>query len=421
MRAISLYLLLIFILGACRERYGLPIEKSLFNSLVVEGNILKGDSTVIKLSRTSAVGEQNLLPEKGATIRVEGDDNSSVTLFESDSGVYKAAPIDLNPSVHYRLRISSSGKEYESEWTSLINTADIDSIYWERKNGVEIFVKSSGAPEDNRYYKWDYEETFDFYSEYKSKAYYTYVVDSSGKRTIQCVDKEMGGNVRNICIDWYDMYGHQKQAGYASYSDSLDHCWKHDINRNIMIGSTAAQSDNVVISPLRRIQEGGWEISSLYSILVKQTGLSKEAYEFYRILKGNSEGMGSIFDAQPSQLKTNLKCTSDPGETVIGYTNTTSVKTKRKFISVKELPDWHYFESFNCGIDTVWVGVRALLVGNGTHAEQIATALTIGQVPVDPLEWEGEPPYKILKYSSVSKVCVDCRVRGVHEKPAFWP
>ena len=134
MRAISLYLLLIFILGACRERYGLPIEKSLFNSLVVEGNILKGDSTVIKLSRTSAVGEQNLLPEKGATIRVEGDDNTSVTLFESDSGVYKAAPIDLNPSVHYRLRISSSGKEYESEWTSLINTADIDSIYWSRES-----------------------------------------------------------------------------------------------------------------------------------------------------------------------------------------------------------------------------------------------------------------------------------------------
>ena len=85
MRAISLYLLLIFILGACRERYGLPIEKSLFNSLVVEGNILKGDSTVIKLSRTSAVGEQNLLPEKGATIRVEGDDNTSVTLFTNIS------------------------------------------------------------------------------------------------------------------------------------------------------------------------------------------------------------------------------------------------------------------------------------------------------------------------------------------------
>src|SRR5690349_11096704 len=117
MRPIFLLLLGMLLSISCRERYGLPIERSLSNSLVVEGNILKGDSTIIRLSRATAVAERNVLPETGATVRVEGSDNSSFTLSESAPGIYKIAPVDINPSSQYRLRITSAGKEYESDWT----------------------------------------------------------------------------------------------------------------------------------------------------------------------------------------------------------------------------------------------------------------------------------------------------------------
>ena len=127
---LSLAILLVCIFGSCRERYELPLEKSLSNSLVVEGNIMKGDTTTIKLSRVSAVSERNLVPETGAAIQVEGDDNSIYSLSEQEPGVYKVSPINLNATTQYRAKLSAAGKEYESAWLRLINTPQIDSVSW---------------------------------------------------------------------------------------------------------------------------------------------------------------------------------------------------------------------------------------------------------------------------------------------------
>jgi hypothetical protein len=404
MRLILIILIAFCLLGACKDRYGLPMERSLSNSLVVEGNILKGDSTFIRLSRVTSVGDLNLLPETGATVIVEGADNTTTTLSETEPGLYKVAPIDLNSSVNYRLRILSGSKEYESDWTSLINTADIESVFWERNDGIDILVKSSGNADNSRYYKWDYEEVWDFYSKYKSYAYFTYVgLDERLQPIIQCIDKEENGEQFNTCIDVYGPFG-------SVYNDSMYHCWKYQQSRSITIGSTAALNDNVMQSVVRKIENNGFELNSLYSILVKQTGLSKESYEFYKILKGNSEGVGTIFDAQPSQLKTNLHCVTDPGERVIGFIDATSVKTKRLFISNSEVGDWNYDPYMGC------------VNGNCNNGpEAVEEAVNFGQVPVEVLEFEDDPAFRVTQVSTSSSLCVDCRLRGVHRKPEFWP
>lgn len=404
MRSVLLFLFISFAIYACRDRYGLPMEKALSNSLVVEGNILKGDSTVIKLSRATAAGERQIRPETGATVAVESDDNSSFALSETEPGVYKVAPIDLNASVRYRLRIFTGGKDYESEWTFLINTADIDTLVWERRNGIDISVKSSGSSDNNRYYKWDYDEVWDFYSKYKSYAYYTSVgVDERGQPIIQCVDKDENGVRYNTCVEVYGPFG-------SVYNDSMYHCWKYQTSHNINIGSTVTLSDNVIQAVVRKIEENSFELNNLYSILVKQTGLSKECYEFYKILKRNSEGLGTIFDAQPSQLKSNLRCTSDPGEVVLGFIDATSVKTKRLFISNSDVGQWNY---------NPYLGCRENVYGNS--AEAVADAISFSQVPGEVLEYESIPTFRVSSYSTVSALCVDCRLRGVHKKPDFWP
>jgi hypothetical protein len=403
MRSNLLILLCCCLLVGCKDRYGLPIDTARNNSLVVEGNILKGDTTVVRLSRTTAASERQLVVETGASVKVEGEDNSVYALSESEPGVYKVAPIDLDASAKYRLRINTRGKEYESEWTSLINTADIDTVYWERTNGIEIFVKSSGNVDDSRYYKWDYEEVWDFFSKYKSHAYFTWVgVNEFGQPIIQCIDKDVNGQPYTTCVEPYDSLG-------ISYNDSIYHCWKYENSSAINIGSTAALTENVMLATVRRIERDGFELTNLYSVLVKQTGLSPESYEFYQILKGNTEGRGSIFDAQPNQLKTNLRCTSDPDEVVIGYINTTSVKTRRLFISNSEIGDWHY-DPFTCGDSSF-----------RNNENDVAGAVGASQVPVDILEKETTAPFRILRYSTSSKFCVDCRTRGVHRKPDFWP
>lgn len=401
MRILLLVICFFWVMVSCRERYGLPMEDARDNALVVEGNILNGDTTVIHLSRTSPVAERSLIAEEGANVQVEGDDNSIFPLRETGPGVYKSDHLTLNVNHKYRLKILSGGAEYESEWLAVMNTPDIDSVTWKRENGVEIFVASHGTSTDTRYYKWDYSEVWDFYSRFRSKAFFTYVLDANGQKVYQCVDKTLDGVTATVCIDSYDPAGN-------TWSDSMYHCWKYNNSTNINIGSTAALSDNVVFIPLRKFDEDTWELSSLYSILVKQTGLSKESYEFYNILKENSEGVGSIFDAQPSQMKTNMRCVSNPGEIVIGFIDATTVRSKRIFINNRELPGWRY-EPFNCS-DTL---TNALV--------PLADAIATNMIPVEVLQFERQPPYRVVSYSLSQAQCVDCQIRGIHRKPEFWP
>lgn len=400
-----LFILLVFMLAiSCRERYGLPMEKSLSNSLVVEGNILKGDTTVVKLSRVSDVADQNLAPETGATVTVEGDDNSSYQLSESEPGVYKVSPINLQSSAKYRLKISAGGKDYESTWTSVINTSEIDSVYWVRDNGIEIFVKSSGNSDDSKYYKWDYDEVWDFYSITTSHIFFNLVRQPSGE--FACDSQEVDGVKYEKCLEQYIWRGY-------IFNDSMYHCWKYNSSGKIHIGSTTVLSDNVVLAPIRKIEDNGFELSNTYSILVKQTGLSKEAYEFYKILGANSEGKGSIFDAQPSQLKTNLRCTSDPGETVIGFIDATSVKSRRIFIKNEELEGWVYYPYAECSFSRDTISDLSIYQVNYLVQQDL--------VPVAPLETPKPPLYSVGPYIVMSEFCMDCRARGVHKKPDFWP
>ena len=406
MRLILSFLLVLLFMGACREEYALPTEKALSSALVVEGSILKGDTTVIKLSRVLAVADNDLHPEVGATISVEGDDNSRYTLSESENGIYKVAPLELNASTKYRLTISAGGQNYESEWTTLINTANIDSLYWERNNGVQIYIKSSGSSDDSRYYKWDYEEVWEFYSLFESHAYYNYIPYTSGHDVIVCDSPEVNGIKYENCIAAYIW------RGYV-FNDSMYHCWKYDRNTSIAIGSTTALSGNVIQSPIKVIEDNGFELSNLYTILVKQTGLSREAHDFYKLLKANSEGMGSIFDAQPSELKTNIRCISDPGEIVIGFVEASTVKMKRLFISKHEVPDLFYYPYYACAatLDTI----------SDVSPYTTNFMLTTGRVPVSIVEMENEPPHRVSWYTVADETCVDCRLRGVHKKPDFWP
>lgn len=406
-RVLSIILLLFCATVACRDNYGLPVEKSLYNSLVVEGNILIGDSTIFRLSRASAVAEFNLVPEKGAVVTVEGDDNNYYPLAEEEPGIYKMAPFDLHASTKYRLRISSGGKEYESDWTSLVSTAEIDTILWERNKGIEIFVQSKGTSDDSKYYKWDYDEVWQYYGLNQSFLYFTYGVDELGRPTPECKDVEYRGATYNTCVEIYGLEG-------TVYNDSMYRCWMYVNSTSINIGSTATASENIIRAPVRKIEDNGIELSNHYRIKVSQTGLTKEAYEFYTLLKANSEGMGSIFDAQPSQLKTNLRCVSDPGETVIGFINTTSVKSKQIDISRMGLDGWFYVADTTMCRDSVFQN----------EPWDVTEVLLLKQLPTKPLGWRNTFPPKRFPtdYITVSRECVDCRLRGgIHKRPDSWP
>ena len=91
-----LYLFIILIAGAaCKEKFVPPFIAPARGYLVVEGNINNASSTNIVLTRTNTLTGTDKIFETGATVMVEGQDNSSFPLTETSSGNYFVNQLNL--------------------------------------------------------------------------------------------------------------------------------------------------------------------------------------------------------------------------------------------------------------------------------------------------------------------------------------
>jgi hypothetical protein len=110
----------------------------------------------------------------------------------------------------------------------------------------------------------------------------------------------------------------------------------------------------------------------LYSINVRQYSLSKGRYEFLQRMKKNTEGTGSIFDAQPSELSGNIYCTTN-NDPVIGYIDVCPVQEKRIFVDPNKVPNWPYWlYKTNC---------TEIEVSNRSDSIQLLTPLFGNKLP----------------------------------------
>jgi hypothetical protein len=88
------------IMTGCKKLYTPNITTSNVSYLVVEGVINTGqDSTIIKLSRTVNIsGTIRTVPEFGAQVAVESDQNASYPLAEMGGGKYFSLALSLDQS-----------------------------------------------------------------------------------------------------------------------------------------------------------------------------------------------------------------------------------------------------------------------------------------------------------------------------------
>jgi hypothetical protein len=162
-----LSILLIAVLASCKKPYNPPVLNNPTGYLVVEGVINSGaDSTFIKLSRTVNLSSKvTIKPETGATVTVQGDQNTSYPLTETSEGNYSCAGLNLGNSHKYRLSIVTAGKrQYVSDYMAVLNSPPIDSISYDTKGtlsapGLNVYVNTHDASGKVLYYRWDYQET----------------------------------------------------------------------------------------------------------------------------------------------------------------------------------------------------------------------------------------------------------------------
>jgi Domain of unknown function (DUF4249) len=382
-------LLILLATTACKERFISPVVSPPTGYLVVEGVVNSGrGATTIKLSRTSALDNPQVQYENNAEVRLEGDDNSVVTLIGRGLGQYKADSLALKNNVKYKLTIrTSNGGAYASDFVAPKNNPPIDSANWVyNTEGVQFFVNTHDDENKTRYYLWDYEETWEFHGAYKSYIKYDTIVLPNGQKGYKAV--------------------YRNPRDGSSFDSTQYFCWQTAKSNTILLGSTVKLTKDVVNLPLVLVSKASVKMSVLYSILVRQYSLTPEAYAFLEIMKKNTEQTGSIFDAQPSALKGNIRNLKNPDEPVIGYLIICPIQEKRVFVKNEDLLRWGY--NPGCG--------EKEYLNNSDTIKDRALDLVPTRVVPSPVPFPIIPSFYAARYD-----CMNCKLNGTNDKPSFWP
>ena len=383
----NVFYLLLLTLVCCKKPYNPPASSSPNSFLVVEGVINSGGlNTVVKVSHTVKLNDSvGFNPVVDATVSIEGDKGYTFFLISDAGGGYNSySGLNLSSAQKYRLRIKTSdNKEYLSDYVEVKQTPPIDSIGYKVQNGlVDVYVNTHDPANNTRFYRWEYEETWQFHAKYQS----VMVLDS---------------NINQIVARRPD------QLVYDCYGDNL--------SSHIVLFSTEKLAKDVVFqNPLTQIPLTAEKVERRYSILVNQYAVTQDAFNFYQNLEKNSEQLGSIFDAQPSQLSGNIHSVTNPAEPVVGYVTISNVQTKRIYINHDDLPgDVQPIYPYDCTIDSAYYSAPK------TGENQVQNTLInrpIDFIPVVPI-YAG-PDIIGFTYSTIP--CTDCTLRGTTFPPYWW-
>ena len=366
------YIILLLVCFSCKDVYQPAIKDVESFLLVVEGVLNAGSgSSVINLSRTTSLNSDRRIPEVNAQVIVESKSGPVGALEEKSNGRYVSDQLGLQFNQEYRIIIHAAGKKYVSEYMIARKAPAIDSISWRRNDdGVTIEVTTHDQSNNTRYYKWEYEETWEINSMFNR----SYKYDNGSVLPISQSDPE------------------------------VYRCWKFFNSATVLVGTSSLLSSDVIDrAKLTFIPTAAERLSVRYSILVRQYAIDKKAFEFFELMRKNTEALGTIFDPQPFEMDGNIKCETSPSEKVIGYVFASSSEERRIFINNSEVPGWKFM--LQCD---------PRLVKN--HPDSIRkfmpeylpySAVLVG--------------LSITDYYSAIADCVDCRVRGgMIVRPSFW-
>jgi hypothetical protein len=377
LRKYGLGLLLILLTADCRKPYTPPAIKAANNYLVVDGIINTGVQavTTVNLNRTRNLGDSATAdaPEPGAHVSIVSSTGTSYPLNEFFSnGIYTSNPLSLDNNLQYRIEVvTKDGKKYVSDLVACKPAPAIDSVYWEQPGDLDIYLDSHDPTGNTRYYRWDYTETWEHDAHLES-----------------------AWGVNN---------------GLAFVVDSTTskyRCWTSAHSTHVLLGSTVVLSqDRISRAPITSIpNDGDVRLSVRYSILVRQYALTADAYNYWQLIQKTSEGTGTLFDLQPTQLVGNIHSVSDAGEPVIGYVTASTPTQQRLFIDPHQLSGWtRYLFPQYC--DTA-------------YTSQNPSDFRIVNYP--------DTSFTLFYFSGTDivlskKFCLDCLYQGgSYTKPSYW-
>ena len=368
-------------LYACIEEYRPEIEYIESNKYVVYGELTtEEENHIISVALASAIQEPQYIPLYDCNVRIVDMSGNTFGGNEIGEGEYiiRIPPESLLPGMAYRLEINTpAGTNLVSEYEELLDSPVIDSVYYIRESkptndpeffieGIRFYLNLDARDVENVFYKFDVIETFEYHSMFPLEFYYD---------------------------------GVMHEVVPPDYSHMV--CWTTKQIKDIFILNTSELQENAYKQfSLHFVDNTSQRLEHGYSLLVKQYAISKDGYIFWDQLRKNNLERGGMYETQPLPAKGNLVNLTNPKQSVLGYFQVSSVKTKRIF--VKDVPDLDFQYYPECGIWELYQAMR--FYDPKFYPVYLAT--------VD------------KKVREISPDCIFCEksvLGGTTTRPDFWP
>lgn len=282
--------------ASCIYPFDAELPSYIAETLVVDGDILAGEMTTVRLSYLTPIGMKDSGKEVMASeVSVIDDLGKVYSGVNSGRSVYTLDTRNTGSATSFKLRISLSEpeKDYETGWIKLNeapSATDLKYVCNQETVNIVAAFKGSGS----KYYRADFTEAWEFHADFIPS-----------------------------CL--FDPQSKSRTAPFKPFPEDADpmanyYCWSSGISREARLATTDALAEDrvegFVVNSIRRSDR---KISVLYYIEVSLRGLSRGGYEFLNNLNVNSNNAGSLFSPVPSDILGNIRCVADTTEKVIGY------------------------------------------------------------------------------------------------------
>jgi hypothetical protein len=383
----------IFVLSTCIDPY-VPNLKG-YDTLVVDGRITDANTSyTVKLSKTFRDQNTASALVSDATVMITDDSGKSTYLNIVNYGIYKTDSLEFRGIIGktYVLRVQTrDGEVYESEPCLMRSVPEIDSIYFDKDQqladngtvnlkGLSIYLDTKEGV-SNSYYRWDFVETWKYNIPIPKRYEY--------------INKDFMPPVTNV----------------------QEVCWKNHKSDGVILGSVySGQSLRIIRKPILFIASGETERLMLeYSILIRQSSISKNEYDFWDNINKVNDAGGDIFASQPFSVVSNIHNINNPKEKVLGYFQVSAVKEKRIFIPFSKILKLNlpYYHNDQCK--------RIEAMPESTmDIEDLYSMYCITS------DYEFIEPYlnsqtgKLIGLVFARPECTTCGKTGINSKPDFW-
>ena len=373
--------------GSCIEPISLQLNENDSESMLVVAGQITDKEGPFRVKLTTSIPVNTMQPPDpvlNAIVRIYDDKGNEYQLNGNNFGWYETTEKYLKgvPGNRYTLSIiTPDGKQYESSSVLMEEMADVDSVYFEEvkrtrfeggeafeDNWMNILIDTHDSEGKIKYWLFEFEETWEV------RLLTAYVM----------VEHSAPGSPSNITRE------------NVNVSPEKEVCWVTKPSKSINVATTVNNQVNELKRfPVQTIGPGDEKLHIKYSILIRQSSINRDLYNFWNQLMDANENAGDIYDKMPAQVYGNITCCNGTAK-ALGYFSASSIREKRLFINKSE----HHLETVSAYKGCIYYDFE--------------------QLPWIPKSYFGIINETGAKVYCSADFCADCRAYGTNVKPDFW-